>query len=752
MKIALLSFHDAYNYGAALQAYGLQYAVNNLGYDCEYINYKNEKRRYIYDGKHRLIRAIKNKRLIPILKALVGLPVLKRRGRAFQLFYNKNLKTTSTIYYNHDDLREISDSYDKYIVGSDQVWNNSHTGDDFAYLLDFVTEDKKRISYSSSFGVDSIPKKLQKDYASNLSHFANIAVREKKGVELVKQLTGRTAQLVLDPVFLVDREEWIRIKGDEEKKSKPYIFFYTNRQSQILEFLNTGYAQNEDYHVLSTHVSIKDILNPRMKMRVDMTPERFLSEIFNAEFVVTASFHCLAFAIIFQKPFCAILTGDEGKDERIRNLLKITGLSERILKSDTNEAVFRKEIDYDSVQKRIDYYLTESKKYLACAIDSQQYDVKELIPDLKRFCSDNRCVGCSACVYSCPHEAISLVADSEGFYYPRVNEEKCINCSVCQMCCPVYKETEEPDGQRLYAVKNSKDIRLRSSSGGVFRAIAREVINRGGVVCAAVMDENFHVYHTFADTMDKIELMGRTFYVQSDLNDCYLRIREIVKTKEVLFVGTPCQVAGLKSFLGNKKEQLLTCDLLCHGVPSPMVFESFIKDLQTRGSLEKFMFRDKTLGWKGYHVSAIINGKKIHDKLWLQSFNNLFSHNIINRQSCSVCPYTNYNRVGDITIGDFWGINSVNPEFSDQLGVSLVLTNTMKGEVLFNGLDNLEILEVEKEQTLQNSLNKPAKVSSQRMLFFQLLRKKGYRVSARKYAEVNLKGFIKNTVRKIMIK
>ena len=183
-----------------------------------------------------------------------------------------------------------------------------------------------------------------------------------------------------------------------------------------------------------------------------------------------------------------------------------------------------------------------------------------------------------------------------------------------------------------------------------------------------------------------------------------------------------------------------------------MVFEKFIEFLKTKGELTDFKFRDKRLGWKGYHVSAVINGKFIKDKLWLQSFNNLFSHNMINRLSCGLCQYTNYDKLGDITIGDFWGIENTHKEYRDKLGVSLVMSNNETGDKLIKNLPLPNIIEVKRIDTIQNSLIKPSGISPKRLQVFQTLRVSGIKLVIRRYGETNAKGYIKNVFRKALTK
>ncbi len=749
MKAALLSFHNAYNYGAALQAYALQCAVQKLGAECEYIDYRNAYRRNAYDMKYQFASALKSRKIMSAAKSLIGIPVMARRAKNFKRFYSQYLRKTDHEYTCSKEARELNGTYDKFIVGSDQVWNFSNNGGDTAYLLDFVDDDSKKISYSSSFGVSSLSSEVAEKYAGYLKRFNRLAVRESVGAEIVEKIAGRRAHLVLDPVFLVEKEEWEKIRGPFKPESRKYIFCYTNRQSQIGDFLNTGYVKGEDLHVLSTHLAVKELLSRRIKTRMAMSPEDFLHEIDGADLVVTASFHCLALSIIFQKRFIVILTGDHGKDERILNLLKIAGLESRILKSTTTAEDVCTPIDYDAVDERLRPYLDSSREYLRSALCGEPDIPFDLSFRNRYFCMDSRCTGCGACASVCPSCAIAMQRNEEGFLVPSLDSLKCVKCYRCHSACQVYTEKKTVGTQHYYAVKNSDAIRKESSSGGMFAALATEFFRRGGVVCGAAMDETWHVRHIVAETPMEIEPMRGTYYVQSEIGDCYARIKEMLeKGTLVLFMGTACQVQGIKSYLEGEPDNLYTCDILCHGAPSPMVFEQFVQMLKSKGELTDFRFRDKRLGWKGYHVSAQIGGKAFKDKLWLQSFNNLFSHNMINRLSCGSCPYTNYDRPGDLTIGDFWGIENSYREFMDGLGVSLVLTNTEKGENLFKALDAGSIREVRKSETEQNSLLHSAPISSKRMQVFQTLNRSGYDSAMKRFGEVNAKGYLKNVIRK----
>ena len=753
MKAGLISFHNAYNYGAALQAYALQEYILLQGVDCEYIHYVNAQRKATYDMGAQFRQALQKKNAVRAAKVLVGTPFIRLRGLKFNAFYAKQLRRTKRMYTNADEAASLNDAYDRFIVGSDQVWNPDHNGGDTAFLLSFVRDSSKKISYSSSFGLDVIPEEFREDYIAALSDFAYLSTREQRGIELIRELTGRKAQLVLDPVFLLPKEKWNALRKDTKRAGdRPYVFFYTNSPSQVTDFLCTGYPMDGlDRHILSSHVKAKDFVNPHTKVKVSMSPENFLGEIANAALVVTASFHCLAFSIIYEKPFMVMLTGNYGRDERIINLLRMLGLEDRILTTASTAEQVAASIDYATVREKLKPLRDESENYLRSALFGKPYSYTDTAPAYEFFCEDERCTGCTACMAVCPHHAVSMVPDAEGFQRPIRDAALCIHCGKCHTVCQALKmpRGHQDAGQRFFAAKNQDDVRKKSSSGGVFTALSDYVLAEQGVIIGAAMTDEFRVKHTCAATVAERDALRGTCYVQSDLGHSYEQVRRFLQEgRTVLFVGTPCQVEGLRLFLGEKPERLILCDIVCHGAPSPMVFDAFIRFLSSRGKLTRFRFRDKALGWEGYTVSAVIDGKKKQNRLWLNSFNNLFSHNVINRPSCSSCRYTNYCRTGDITIGDFWGIQKTLPEFKDVLGVSLVIANTELGRSLLQQLKGLELREVRLADTKQNSLTKPAGPSSHRFQAFYVLRTMGYETVAKKYGEWNSLGYVKNILRK----
>lgn len=368
MKVALISFHNAANYGASLQAYALEKFLIDNRINCEYINYLNDTRRHMYSMSFLIIDSICKGEIKAAIKYVLGAPFLTLRKIRFNKFYRKYLIKTKKIYRTSGDASQLNDQYDFFIVGSDQVWSPENNGGDMAFLLDFVNDNEKKISYSSSFGLAEISDNYRAQYIKYLSLFHHLAVRETIGQRLVKELTGRKAELVVDPVFLLSRHQWEKIMLPQHKKEH-YVFSYTNKDNQIPDFFSTGYSLGERKHyILSSHTRPVDFVNSKVRVKYSMSPEEFLRVIHDADLIVTASFHCLALSILFNKPFVVFLTGDKGKDERLVNLLSYFGLNNRVWTPSMKTCDIEASIDYNSINKKVEDMKASSVNYLLTAI------------------------------------------------------------------------------------------------------------------------------------------------------------------------------------------------------------------------------------------------------------------------------------------------------------------------------------------------------------------------------------------------
>lgn len=299
------------------------------------------------------------------------------------------------------------------------------------------------------------------------------------------------------------------------------------------------------------------------------------------------------------------------------------------------------------------------------------------------------CCGCGACAQRCPHNAIELIQDNEGFLYPQIDESICIDCGLCERVCPIINQELPSEPIKVFAAKNNdENIRQLSSSGGIFTLLATKVINNGGVVFGAIFNAKWEVEHDYTDTIEGLAKFRGSKYVQSKINNNYILAEEYLKDgKQVLFSGTPCQIAGLKRFLRKEYENLICVDIICHGVPSPFIWQKYLEQYNST-ELSSISFRDKTNSWKRYEV-VIRQGEKtlIREDIGKNIYMKLFLSDLCLRPSCSNCSSKSGKSKSDITIADFWGIQHIHPDFDDDKGCNLVLINSEKGLNLFNKLE-----------------------------------------------------------------
>lgn len=299
------------------------------------------------------------------------------------------------------------------------------------------------------------------------------------------------------------------------------------------------------------------------------------------------------------------------------------------------------------------------------------------------------CTGCGACSNICPKHAITMQADEEGFKYPKIDKEKCINCNLCEKVCPVLNRpktnTKEPIDVLAAYTKNEEE-RILSSSGGIFFELSSIILSKQGVIIGAGYDEQFNVVHKIINNKEDLKELQGSKYVQSDTKNTYKEAKEILENgTEVLYVGTPCQIAGLKSFLQKDYNNLYTCDLVCHGVPSPKVWQKYLSEYD--GQIQSCYFRNKDDGWNCFSMKIVFENNKFKRfKMTKDDFIRLFLNNYTLRPSCYDCKFSKIPRIADISLGDFWGVEGKYAEFSDDKGTSLILVNSEKGQELLENI------------------------------------------------------------------
>ena len=289
-----------------------------------------------------------------------------------------------------------------------------------------------------------------------------------------------------------------------------------------------------------------------------------------------------------------------------------------------------------------------------------------------------QCCGCAACVQRCPKQCISLKEDKEGFLYPSVDKNACIDCGLCEKVCPIINQNDPREPLKVYAAKHKDDeIRMKSSSGGIFTLLAEQIIDEGGVVFGARFDEYWEVMHDYTETKEGLALFRGSKYVQSRIGNTYLKAENFLKQgRKVMFTGTPCQIAGLKRYLRKRYDNLLAVDFVCHGVPSPKVWRTYLKEITNNHyhSIKHINFRDKRTGWKNYSVSiTCTSGTSIQSLYFENIFMKGFLFDFYLRPSCYQCVCKVARSGADITMGDFWGIDKIRPNWDDDKGCGLVL-------------------------------------------------------------------------------
>lgn len=382
-------------------------------------------------------------------------------------------------------------------------------------------------------------------------------------------------------------------------------------------------------------------------------------------------------------------------------------------------------------------------------------------------CNINNCSGCMACLNVCPKDAISVVEIAEGFILPHINEEKCIQCGLCETVCD-YKKNIHIGSDIIKAfslIHKNKVVVKNSSSGGAFTSLSDAVLEKKGVIVGVVYDEDFNVVHTIASASDLRNKMRGSKYVQSNPGLIYKEIKELLNKQLVMFVGTPCQCAGLKSYLKKDYDNLIVVDFLCHGVPSNKMFKEHINFISKRhkGTVVDYTFRTKKYGWNTSanvlylsedhqkQKNNLIVDHIIEDASWLtQAFLTFFSDNLSLRPSCLKCPYRNNYRPSDISIGDFWQIENLTGK-KDKEGVSFITANSIKGDTLIHEIaNNVQLKEYSLEQVRFRLPKGDTYIPKNYDDFWSTYKSGGYEQVVSKYFNNSLKARIRWEIKKLV--
>ena len=352
-------------------------------------------------------------------------------------------------------------------------------------------------------------------------------------------------------------------------------------------------------------------------------------------------------------------------------------------------------MDYGAVYEKLAAARADSLAYLRAAVEGAPLPAEVPEPQAAPrpvLCRAEDCTGCTACASVCPVNAIAMEPDHEGFLRPVIGE-RCILCRRCEQTCPIlHPPVPGPAPAAAHAVWNRDEAeRTASSSGGFFSLLARHVLEQGGAVFGAALDEGMTTRHVCARTVEELAPMRGSKYVQSDLGDTFSQVKALLDAgTAVLFSGVPCQVDGLKRYLGKDYPNLLTCDLVCHGVPSPAVFRAYLDGLEAaRGSRAvSVRFKDKSHGWAHpWFTVQFADGSVYTEDFNRTGYGRGFGMQLFLRPACAKCRYTSTSRPADFTLADYWGLDEklALPVERDK-GVSMVLVNSARGQQVFDAL------------------------------------------------------------------
>lgn len=384
---------------------------------------------------------------------------------------------------------------------------------------------------------------------------------------------------------------------------------------------------------------------------------------------------------------------------------------------------------------------------------------------IKLYDEQSKCCGCSACLNICPKNAISMEESELGTLYPKIDPKLCVECGLCKKVCNFQNRTDYSTKHKAFAATTKDDeIIMNSTSGGIFTTLAQQFIKDGGYVSGAIYDDDFNVVHIVTNRLSDLKKIQGSKYVQSSTTDVYPKIKKLLNSGEkVLFSGTPCQVDGLYGFLMKDYDNLITIDIVCHGVPSNKLFKDYLKTIcKNNENIIDVKFRDKTQSWGTFGTVTLQNGNSFITKEingGTSSYYHMFLNNLIFRTSCYSCKYASINRPADITIGDFWGIEKVNSELlkntelNTKKGISLLITNNDKGESYISYNKKCFYMydtTVEKVSFGNHNLKKPSSKPTKRSTLSNLYRTNNFDGILESVKKGMFKEKIKITVKKLI--
>ncbi|MCL2195217.1 MAG: Coenzyme F420 hydrogenase/dehydrogenase, beta subunit C-terminal domain [Oscillospiraceae bacterium] len=700
LKIGILSInvHTAeLNFACPLHSLVFSNTLTALGYDNVVVDYYPIYAKKNADQQYPLLSAVKSKDSEDKQSKIKLWTDLfyqrKERFAKFDAFIKKHYTFTKQEYDAATlDAMPSAEDINCYIVATDTVWRNYAKGFDRGFFLACrAMKDAYKIAYSVSRGPAKYTKAEEKQFINYIKDINEISVREQSLHEYISSISDVKSQVVLDPVFLGKREFYESILV--QPKQKGYVLLYLMQEADDFLALAANFAKQRGMELIELSRFYK---HPQKtgyaKHRViyDAGVEEWLGYIKHADYVFTNSFHGSCFSIILEKQF--FFNGKRGGD-KVKLLFKTFGLEWRNEDQafDKQDNLLVDNIDYAPVNAKREQMVEQSMAFLKTALANAEVHLNQN-RDFLTSGDKSHCSGCTACANVCPHQAIAMQRDDEGFSFPHIDPAKCTRCMHCVRTCPrnTKQELYTQPKQVYLAYNNDPDDRRNASSGGVFMAMAKHVLAQGGAVVGVKFNAQYEAMYDIAHTVEDCHAFRFSKYVEAADNDVYPKTKAALQSgRPVLFTGTPCKVSGLLNYLGKPYDNLYCADFLCHGTNSPLMLRGYLHDKQQKnGPLAHFQFRTPREPQGPVTIElAYENGKREigtrQDNLYLKSF----LSNVMLKRSCYACEYCLDNGISDITFGDFWGGAKYYTGADRPKGISCMKVNTAKGAELFSHLD-----------------------------------------------------------------
>lgn len=722
MKFGIITFASAHNYGAFYQVYAMQTYLEKLGHKVDIINYRPNSIDKVYKLYKFKPKMRKKKKIKYFVKRTWNLLTKEKWKTVKYLRFEKAIRydlNTTKVFRTLKELKEYEFEYDYILAGSDQIWNFDLTKKcDPSYFIDFGKKDIVRIAYAASVGRDELSPTEGELFKKYLKNFDHISIREETTLGAIQPLTEKEVRVVQDPTFLVGKDVYdqFKTKSKYAKKKYVYVHFIGGPDDDVIA---TATQIAEILGVPVLHNSKQGLFENELDSRMCISPSSMLSVIEKAEFVVSNSFHFTVLPIIYQKEFATI--AHKQRPGRMQNLLKNLELSDRLV-IDSSSLNFQvgELINYEAVNQKIEDLRAGSIKYIDECIQMGKAEHNNYFSTGHEF----DCYNCSLCKYICPVNAISMEEDNHGYPYPVIDKDKCTSCTLCEKRCIKgnYKILDE-EVNKLFAVRNKSDqILLESASGGIMHALHQYTLDNKGHVVGVRYNKNMEPTYDISNTNEGVAAFHGSKYVECVDNNTYPRVKELLNNGTmVLFSGSPCKIAGLKSYLGKDYSNLITVDIICHGVPSKKVFRHYLKSLEERNNkkIVDFTFRDKNNGWVGCDVVVKFqDGTSKRELAKYNNYNLMFANDWMLRPSCYSCEFTGDNQIADITVGDFWKIEKYMKKFDDNKGTSIFKINSHKGIKIWNEIkDNFIFEESNLKDAYEYNHKRPVVYSAKRVEF-----------------------------------